>query len=268
MLKPIKANITLYLILLVAVLVCMYFLKDCSRGASSAIENDADSIDVCIEYAPLSYYVYDDTLGGFQYDIINYIARQKNLKLKFHPAVTLEKSLEELKNGNYDILIAQFPVTSQAKEDFIFTDDIYLDRQILVQRQDSLGNIEIKSQLDLAGDTVHVVKNSAMEQRIETLSEEIGDTIYVYQEAEYGSEQLILMVSSGLIKYAVVNEKIAKAMSKDLDNINIGTKISFTQFQSWTLPKSQTVLRDSINSWLKELKQSDTYKQLSDRYFK
>ena len=76
-----------------------------------------------------------------------------------------------------------------------------------VGENDSLA---IRSQLDLAGKTLNVVKGSPSILRIRNLSNEIGDTIYVNEIEKYGSEQLIAMVAHGDIDYAVCDEGIAR----------------------------------------------------------
>ena len=267
--KPFLPHIALYLILIVLSLVAMDSLKNCSAN-SGVIEEKAaggDTIDVCIEYSPLSCYMYNDTVGGFEYDLIRMVGKRGGLNLKFHNAVTLQKGLNGLDDGRYKILVARFPVTNESRDKYIFTDAIYLDSQVLVQREDSLGNVVVRNQLDLAGKTIHVVKDSPMENRLHALSHEIGDTIYIREEKEYSSEQLFLMVASGVIDYAVVNTRDASNYAKGYPGINTGTKISFTQFQSWTLPMNQTELRDSLNVWISDVKKTGEYKKLYNRYF-
>ncbi len=99
-----------------------------------------------------------------------------------------------------------------------------------VGENDSLA---IRSQLDLAGKTLNVVKGSPSILRIRNLSNEIGDTIYVNEIEKYGSEQLIAMVAHGDIDYAVCDEGIARMAVDSLPQLDINTAISFTQFYSW-----------------------------------
>lgn len=246
----------------------MVMLKDCGNAGNQIKAARGDTIDVCIEYSPLSCYMYDDTLGGFEYDLLRMVAAQGNVKFKFHPAVTLEKGLEGLKNKEYKILAAQYPMTAEAKNNYIFSYPIYMDKQVLVQLKDSNGNLKAKSQLDLCKDTIYVVKGSPMENRLRSLSREIGDTIFIKEEPEYSAEQLVIMVAKGLIRYAVVNERQAEEISASYPNVDIGTSISFSQFQSLTLPQGEEKLRDSINSWLSAVKTKPAYKTLYNRYFK
>jgi ABC-type amino acid transport substrate-binding protein len=276
MLKKISHNkkwqLALYLLLLVAVIIAMVMLRNCSNdeqlmGAHNRIdkESSGDTIDVAIEYSPLSYYTYGDTLGGFNYEFLKLLSSTCGIKFKYHPIVSLQPALSGLKKGLYDVLAAQFPVTRENKEHYLFTSALYLDNQVLVQRNE--GGLTITSQLDLAGDTVNIVKGSPMRDRIISLSREIGDTIYVVQDSVYGPEQLFLMVATGDIKYAVINESIAKKLAASHPGVDVSQAISFTQFQSLTLDKGNIELCDKLNECILKVKKMPEYNQLLRKYF-
>ena len=265
--------LVIYAVLLVIAIVAMIALKRCGNtqfgSKAEPHQSGGDTIDVASEYSPISYYTYADTRGGFEYDLLRLIASQQQQPVKFHPIVTLQKALDGLKKGEYDLLVAQFPVTVSNKQQFLFTDPVYLDRQVLVQRKDpETGKAKVNSQLDLAGCTLHIVKGSPMKECIEGLSREIGSDIHIVVDDIYGPEQLFLQVASGEIEYAVINESIAASLVKDYSKeVDVATAISFSQFQSWVLNKKNTALCDSLNSWLKQAQQSAPYDNLMTRYF-
>jgi len=266
-----KWQVVFYAVLLIVAIAIMFSLRNCSESKVAVsshsrvdVASGGDTIDVAVEYSPLSYYAYGDTLGGFNYDFLRLLSRQCGVTFKFHPVVSLKTALDGLESGVYDVMAAQFPVTRENKEHFLFTSALYLDNQVLVQRND-LGT-GIKSQLDLAGDTVNIVKGSPMRERIISLSREIGDTIYVVSDSVYGPEQLLMMVSTGDIKYAVINESIARKMLPSHPNVDISTAISFSQFQSLTLRHDNSELRDSLNVWIARTKKQPEYRLIHDKY--
>jgi len=267
-LQPAKrGQMILYLVLLGLVVASMVTLSLCDRPAPTpnAMPSAGDTLDIAIEYSPVTCYTYDDTLGGYNYDLLRLMSSQTGHPMKFHPVVTLEKAIAGLQSGQYDVLVAQFPMTAHDTAHFAFTEPIYIDQQVLVQRRDSHA---IHSQLDLAGDTVWVVKGSPMVGRIASLSREIGDTIYVHADDLYGPEQLMMMVSSGEIRFAVVNRSIARAMSARLPNLDRSVAISLSQFQSWMVDKDRKSLCDSLNKWHNQVKRdTTTYLSLQRRYF-
>lgn len=154
-----RGQIVLYVILLAVVVAFMIALSMCDKPVQDpdARPSGGDTLDIAIEYSPVTYYTYDDTLGGYNYDLLRMIASRVGCPMKFHPVVTLEKALTGLENGRFDIVVAQFPMTAGDTARFAFTDPIYIDQQVLVQQR---GSQAIHSQLDLAGDTVWVVKGS------------------------------------------------------------------------------------------------------------
>ena len=69
-----KSQFAIYLILLFAAVSGMVLMRRCgshnpyprqSEGGSGA-----DTLDVAIIYGPLSYFIYADTLGGLNYDLL------------------------------------------------------------------------------------------------------------------------------------------------------------------------------------------------------
>ena len=266
-----KWQLALYAGLLLVVIVLMICLKKCNNDNLSVASHTTtehasggDTIDVAIEYSPMSYYAYGDTLGGFTYEFLTLLSDSCKVPLKFHPVVSLKAALEGLDKGIYDVMAAQFPVTRENKQHYLFTSALYLDKQVLVQR--NTDGLAIQSQLDLAGDTVNIVKGSPMRDRIISLSREIGDTIYVISDSIYGPEQLFLMVSTGDIKFAVINESIARKMALSHPNVDISTAISFSQFQSLTLRKEDRDLCEKFNKWIDQTKKLPEYRPLYDKY--
>lgn len=270
--KPKKGQALLYVALLALVCASMLALRHCqdhpaASAAATGKASGGDTIDVAIEYSPTTCYTYADTLGGFDYDLMRLIASTARRPVKFHTIVALEAALSGLDSGLYDVVVAQFPLMRSRKGKYLFTDAVYVDNQVLVQRRLPGGRLAVRSQLDLAGDTVMIVAGSPMAERIASLSREIGDTIHTVAEREYGPEQLVMMVAAGEVRYAVVNRAIAVAMAARVKGIDASVPVSMTQFQSWILRKDEGALRDSLNSWLRAAKSGGAYDALHRRYF-
>ena len=64
----------LYIILLACILGLMLFARRCDSGLHlpqlMTGGSKGDTIDVGLIYGPMSYYIYDDTLGGMNYELI------------------------------------------------------------------------------------------------------------------------------------------------------------------------------------------------------
>ena len=221
------------------------------------------------DFNSISYYITDDTIQGFDYELLHVFARNKQLKLELVPEISFEKRLEGIITGKYDILAAGTVITSNFRDSLLFTHPLLLSKQVLVQRKktDDNDSCYIDNQLKLAKKTIYTSKNSPAILRINNLMDEIGDTIYIQEIEHYGPEQLIAMVAEKDIDYAVCDQNIAEASTKDFPNIDIHTDIGFNQFYAWGVNKTSSSLLDSLNCWLDMYKTGREYETLYKKYF-
>ena len=223
-----------------------------------------------MEYNAIDMHAEGDSIGGFFYEMINSFARDHGLQVSIKPEMSLEKRTEGINSGEFDVVAHGIPSTSDLKDTLLLTSPILLSKLILIQRkplnaEDSLKYIT--SQIQLAGKTVHVTSGRSVITRMEHLSSEIGDTIFLAEETRYGNEQLISMVAHGDIDYAVCEEFIANLAADSLPQIDIHLPIGFTQFYCWGLNKKSPALLDSINLWLESYLKSREYRALRKKYF-
>ncbi len=270
--KIYKGKIGIYLVLLIMVATIMFLLKMCSSeinvSQNKYIKAGGDTINVAIEISPLSLSMESDSLGGFYYELLNLISKKHNVTFKFHEFVPLSFALSQLETNMFDIVVADIPATAELKSKFLFTEPLYIDQQVLVQRKDvKTGRGNITNHHQLASDTVWVVAGSPFVDRIYNLADELGcDTINVIQDKEYSSEQLIILTALGEIKQSVVNKNIANAMIEDYPQLDINTQISFNQFQVWLLNINNHSLCKRVNEWIIEVKKTPEYLNLYSKY--
>lgn len=271
-----KKLIILYAVLLIVAVATMSQLWLFNQKPKVVLPRDYPEIKdegilrMVTEYNQSGYYVSGDTVQGFQYELSQAIAKISGLEVMTHLEMSLAKSFEELSDNQCDVIARNIPITSDMRDDYLFTDPIVLNKQVLVQRtaEANNGQAPIRNQLDLAQKTLYIPKDSPALLRLQNLGREIGDTIYVIEEELYSTEQLMIMVAKGDIDYAVCDQQIARQTQKDLPEVDIRTDISFTQLQSWAVRKDSPILLDSLNSWLKQIKDSGLYDQIYKRYYK
>lgn len=267
--KPFRKGVMALLpVLLFAAVAAMVLLKTCTReniNPGSGFSG-GDTIDVAIEFAPQSMYVEGDSLTGFNLEAFRVLQRTNQVTFKFHPVVTTSELLEGLGSGRFDVVAADMPMILGTGRNYVFTDPLRLDNQVLVQGRDSAGNVQVHSQLDLASRSVWVPAGSTVVGRLRNLSSEIGDTIIVMESEEYGPEQLFILAATGEIPLAVVSRKVAEEMKRDYPQADISTDISFTQFHSWLVRRGDSILVDSLNSMIHRFRESDEYSELIRRF--
>ena len=98
-------------------------------------------------------------MSGFHYELIEAFARDKGLKTEITPVMSFDERLEGLRDGRNDVIEYGILPTSQLKASLLLTSPIILNKQVLVQRKANGENdsLYIRSQLDLAKKTLHVV---------------------------------------------------------------------------------------------------------------
>lgn len=258
---------------ILAVTVSSHFLKKEKTEEKITVRNYGQIIQSGVlkavtEYNAFSFHAQEDTISGFHYELLQAFAKSKNLKADIKPEMSLEKRIQGVETGDFDILANNVLKTSNRKDSIQYTHPILLSKEVLVQRkaQNENDSCHISSLLDLGHKTIHLVKNSSSLYRLQNLINEIGDTIYIKEIEKYGPEQLIAMIANGEIDYTVCDESIAQAVTKNFPQIDIETEVSFTQFYSWGVKKSNTELLDTLNAWIDNFTQTPAFEELVKKY--
>lgn len=225
------------------------------------VRGSGDTINVAIDYSPMSLYRYGDSLAGFNYEMMKEMAAMYGDNVKFYPIASVNEALDDLKKGKYDVVISDLPVTEPRRESFRFTEPVYLDKQVLISLDST-----VRSRLDLAGKEVWVLEGSPAAERLCNLSREIGDTIILRHDSIRSAEQLFMLTAMGKVPRAVINEAKAVHLAKDYPEVDISTPVSFTQFQSWVVGKDNPRLADSLDAQIRRFKSTPEYKALIERY--
>lgn len=265
---PSRRSLTVvYVGLLLLVGLCMASLRHC-RGPLAPDPlppSHGDTICAMLVYGPESYYLYADTLGGLNYDLLRRYCAERQVPLKVEPVVAMADALRRIDNGTADLL-ASVPADNSLRSAYLLTESLFLDRLVLVQRRRPDGSLPIKSALDLAHDTVHVEARSPAVARMQNLAKEIGQPIAIAEHPELSGEYLVMKVADGSLPNAVVNALVATPLLKLYPELSLDTPVSFTQFQTWLLRGDNVALLDNINAWILAYRRTPEYAELLRRY--
>lgn len=226
-------------------------------------------------YNSTNYFVYRGEPMGFHLELLRQFASSIGVGLEIFVSNNLEENFDcLLHGGGCDLIALDLTVTKDRKRKLQFTQPHSFTRQVLVQRNPGTAASErpdgsaslITNQYELAGKTVYVQKSSAYISRLQSLMEEIADTIYIVEMQE-DVEQLIEMVSRGDIDYTVSDEHIAKLNSRYYSNIDVQIPVSFNQHLSWAVRPGSDDLLNAINEWMVAFKQTRQYTALYNKYY-
>lgn len=227
-----------------------------------------DTLRVATLYSPTSYFLYRDTVMGYDYSLIMTLAKEKNLKLDIKVASSLNDALAMLDSGVVDAVTYDVPVTSEYNERVIHCGPVNSTSQVLVQPRKGNDSI-IRDVTELVGHDVYVEAESKYLQRITNLNEELGGGINIHtvNRDTLITEDLIKMVQDGEIPLTVVDSDIARLNKTYYPDLDITLEISFPQRSAWAVRKSDQWLADSIDTWLNTDSHRKEIDMLLKRYF-
>ncbi len=231
---------------------------------------------VVTDFNSTSYFIYRGQPMGYQYEMLQELANHLGVKLEVIVNNDLEQKFKMLENNEVDLIAVNLTVTKDRKEKVDFTVPHIQTRQVLVQRKPdnwkkltsaALEDSLIRNQLDLAQKKVYVSRNSSYVKRLYNLSDEIGDSIYIV-EMDEDNEKLIEMVAKGEIDYTVCDEQTAQVNDSYFDNLDISTPVSFSQNLAWAVAKGSVSLKQTIDQWLIDFKDTKKYTMIFRKYFR
>ncbi len=229
-------------------------------------------------YSGISYFLYRGEPMGYEYELLQRLAEELNVKLEIVLAHNINELIDMLNRGEGDIIAHGLTVTQRRMEYVRFMDYLYLTHQVLVQRkpanwrQMKLHEIqkELKSDpIELIGETISVRRNSAYYSRLVNLQKEIGGGFYIDTiSGELSTQKAIKMVVDGKIKYTVSDNNIAELNSSHYPILDVETPISFSQRVAWAVRKNSPELQSALNEWVKKMRKDVDYYVIYNKYFK
>ncbi len=229
------------------------------------------------DYNSVNYYIYRGEPMGYQYELLRKFTEHLGLRLELRIEENLEKGFELLQEGDVDLIAMGLTVTGKRRAQFDFTNPIIITRQVLVQQmpegwqqmttRDQIESNLLRSSLELAGKTIHVEAGSIFKKRLETLMDEIADTIYIIEDKRE-VEELIGAVARGEIAYTVADEHIALINERVYPGVDVKMPLSFPQKLAWAVKKiPEKQLLNEINLWLDQFGNTLEARVIYNKYF-
>lgn len=239
---------------------------------------ERDTLIALVSYNSNSFYIYRGATKGFEYDLLQELAKHLGVELKVQVARDLNAIFDRLNLGDGDLVAHNLAGSKERRQLVNFTDYYTNAPQVLVQRlpknwrKMKLHEIErqmLKYPIELMGKKIHVRRGSAYYARLLSLSDEIGiDIDIVDVPGNISTDELIARVSSGEIDYTVADQNIALINQAYYSNIHIKMPVSLPQPGAWAVRKNSPELLAAINEWLKNLRQTPTFNVLFNKYFR
>lgn len=230
-----------------------------------------------VVYSSTSYFLYRGQPMGFEYELLQLLAKDLGLKLEIVVSKDLDSQFEVLNRGDVDLIAHGMTITNQRKWEVDFTEHLFLTRQVLVQKRPdnylkmswkTLDRSLIHDPIQLIDDTISIRKNSAYYERILSLSNEIGGNIVIDTlDSKLSTGEIMDMVAQGKIKYTIADENLAKINASNRPILDISVPISFSQRIAWVTRKKAKDFRKVVNNWINENRKKEHYNVIYNKYF-
>lgn len=274
--------------LIILIIISVTTILSCSdnpanRPKKDTVAFDLDSIKVrgrlkaVTDFNSTSYFVYRGEPMGFHYDLLKAFSDHIGVDLEIITENHLQNAFDMLHTGQADLLAMGLTINASRKKEIHFTEPIDKTRQVLIQRKphkwatmpsQTLEKFLLRNQTDLAGKTVYVQQGSSHTERLQSLADEIGETISVI-EVPFESETLIQLVDDGEIEYAVCDENVAIVNATYYPDIDVKTPLSFAQNLAWGIRKTHSSqLKKELDHWINNFKNTREFALLYAKYYK
>lgn len=266
MIRKIQVGIAI-LIVLLGVMVVVHLKRANIHDLPAILESGR--LSVLIDSSSIGFSVKGDSVSGFQYEIVKAFADTLGVELVISKQNDLKASMDGLINGDYDIIANFMPVTTEWKNDALFSTPFFTSRQVLVQQMDddSTKTKKIITQADFANKTIFIPANSPYKIRLKHLSNEIASPIYIVEMKGKSTEQMVQLVALGKIKYTICDEQFAQRLKIKYSNIDVSLPIGFQQQQVWAVHSKSPKLLAELNDFLGDFIGSSAYWKIYRKYY-
>ncbi|MCP4119449.1 MAG: membrane-bound lytic murein transglycosylase MltF [Desulfobacteraceae bacterium] len=209
-----------------------------------------------------SYYIYQGTPMGFEYELAKAFADYLNLDLE---VVTpgWNAMTRFLEQGWGDFIAAGLTITDDRKKVITFSDPYMTVQQKLIHHKLIFG---VKSIDALAGKTIHVRRGTSYHAKLEQIKQS-GVDITIVLHDNTPTDELIRMVADRQIKYTVADSNIALLNRRYYPDIVIGLDLEQEQPLAWAVKSKDPTLLAAMNQFLASPETKKIQKRLHKKYY-
>lgn len=263
--KRIKILIAMAVVLLVFGAVSYWRVQP--RDYTKMLEEGV--LHVATEYSALGFVVNNTDTSGFQYELIKAFADTLGVRVQFTIEPDLNKNIEGLNSGSYDLIMKPLPVTTELKDEVAFSSPLFKDNLVLVQRKPTKGkglNL-LRNVAELDGKNVYLPSGSADALILRHINDELGIDMRIEHLPDIDTEHLLAMVAGGKILFAAADFSTAHAVKHFYPQLDIDTRLGFEQWRAWAFPSKDTELQTHFDEWLAAFRAAGAYDRLYRKYY-
>ncbi len=217
-----------------------------------------------------TYFLWKNQLMGFEYDLIKQFAKQQKVSLKVLVANDFEQMNDWLIQGYGDIASAGLiKIADREKLPLQFTEPYLYVQELIVQRK---NDKTINSLSDLAQRTFYVRKSSSYFNTLQRLQNKLNsEGIHFSIEAvpeTMETEEIIKNVISGKYDITLADSPIIAIEESWHSELKISLPLTGEQGQRWLVRKTDNLLLNELNKFIKKEYKQLFYNITYNKYYK
>ncbi len=217
----------------------------------------SDTIKVLLFYHAADYFVYQGSVIGFQYDLFKKMGKDLDRPISITIENDPSKAFLESLGEKYDIVGFDFEKSHFIPMYITESDPHSYTYPVLLMRKGTT----------IDSNEVRVVHASAKySNKIDFSILEQPEKWRLQRNVDATEEDLVDMLQDTLIDYMVCNYNVAITILPFYKDLVLGPRIGENFPRTWVLNSDNVALNDSINSWLRQYKETKAYKKLCSKY--
>ena len=260
-----KKQFRLYALLILSVVTIACTAPSVPTALSQLLERD--SIKVGTVYGAGTFYNGASGPQGFEYELLAGFADFLGITLDLYPFYSYEVMLQQLEEGNLDIVATGDAVTSNLQQRFAYGPAYqFVDQQLVFKA----GTTRPRDLQALSSPIVAVSGSSQVHVLNEILSQssaELPSSAVVTTE-DSDSEELLQQVAAGEISFTVADSNRLALQRRRYPSLAVAKTLNSKMPMAWALPLNQDdSVKAAIIEYFGTVHQSGWFTVLEDKYF-
>ena len=220
------------------------------------------SVKVGTLYGAATFYNGANGPQGFEYELLAGFSDYLGVKLDLYPFYSYEAMLEQLAEGNLDIVATGDAVTESLLERFSYGPTYLTVSQHIVYQAGSNKPRELAS----LSDPIVTVSGSSQAQLLAHDSN--AAQIHIITTEDSDAEELLQQVAEGEIKYTLADSNRLALQRRRYPNLAVGLTLKDAMPMAWALNAHQDdSIKAAIVEYFGTVHQSGWFTVLEEKYF-
>ena len=226
---------------------------------------------------PFNYFEIKGEPKGYQYEMLKQFANNLGVELEIVVEPDYHKALQYLQQRWVDIVAMELPPVTNRRFAIDQTEPLFIAHQVLIQRKPAnwrkmrdmktVDSHLITDLKQLEGKTITLSALSRKQYYLSDLQHATGQSIEFSTDSQKNTGSLIEAVAKGETEYTIAFENTANAYSLIYNDLDVRTVASPEIGVSWAVRKGSVNLREAVNQWIINNRDSREFKTEYTRYF-